>query len=146
MPALPAECPILVGFDLVDGIDKIIIGFSQTIWLKPNPHLFLCPPAKAGGNSKNFLYTARGTSKKRSDELERFFVNSSYLQRPTDYFMPSVRASSSGTSISMRRSAVEKVLPCASVIKESVPPPSRLSCKRKLSTPRFGNSKRSTAP
>src|ERR1043166_6885234 len=60
--------------------------------------------------------------------------------------MPSERASSSGTSISILRSAVEKVLPCASVIRESVPPPPKLSCRRKLSAPMFGSSKRSTAP
>src|SRR5688572_29470967 len=46
----------------------------------------------------------------------------------------------------MRRSAVEKVFPCASVISDSVPPPPRLSCRRKLSAPRLGNSKRSTSP
>src|SRR5438067_8884382 len=49
-------------------------------------------------------------------------------------------------SISIRSSAVEKVFPCASVISDRVPPPPRLSCKRKFSAPRFGSSNRSTSP
>src|SRR5262249_5474545 len=63
-----------------------------------------------------------------------------------DYLNPSDRASSSGISICILSIAVEKVLPCASVISESVPPPPRLSCRRKFSAPRFGNSNRSTSP
>src|SRR5205807_10062360 len=59
---------------------------------------------------------------------------------------PSARASSSAISISILSNAVENVLPCASVIKESVPPPPRLSCKRKFRAPRLGNSNRSTLP
>src|SRR6266852_1662613 len=55
-------------------------------------------------------------------------------------------ASSSVISISILNSAVENVLPCASVISDNVPPPPRLSCKRKLSAPRFGSSNRSTCP
>ena len=39
---------------------------------------------------------------------------------------PSVAASLSGTSMFIRRSAVENVLPCASVIRLSVPPPPRM--------------------
>src|ERR1043165_1723494 len=55
-------------------------------------------------------------------------------------------ASASLSSISIRSNAVEKVFPCASVINDKVPPPPRLSCNRKLSAPRFGNSNRSTSP
>src|SRR2546425_7313646 len=50
------------------------------------------------------------------------------------------------TSISMRRSAVEKTLPCASVFREIVPPPSSAPCSRKFSAERLGSSKRSTLP
>ena len=59
---------------------------------------------------------------------------------------PASRASSSGTSRTRRSSAVENTLPCASVLSESVPPPSSAPCSRKLSAPRFGSSKRSTSP
>ena len=58
----------------------------------------------------------------------------------------SVRASASGTSSTIRSSAVEKTLPCASVLSESVPPPSSAPCSRKFSALRFGSSKRSTSP
>src|SRR4051812_45888979 len=59
---------------------------------------------------------------------------------------PSRRASASGTSIIIRNSAVEKTFPCASVLRESVPPPSSAPCKRKLSALRLGISYRSTSP
>src|SRR5690606_34055189 len=58
----------------------------------------------------------------------------------------SARTTSSGTSPSMRSSAVENVLPCASVISETVPPPSSASCNRKFSAYRLGSSYRSTSP
>src|SRR5436305_7739252 len=59
---------------------------------------------------------------------------------------PSRRASASGMSIVIRNSAVEKTFPCASVLRESVPPPSSAPCKRKLSALRLGSSYRSTSP
>src|SRR5439155_18135764 len=59
---------------------------------------------------------------------------------------PSFLASESGTSIVIRRSAVENTLPCASVFRDNVPPPSSAPCNRKLRAPRFGSSKRSTSP
>ena len=46
----------------------------------------------------------------------------------------------------MRSSAVENTLPCASVLSDSVPPPSSAPCSRKLSALRFGSSNRSTPP
>src|SRR3954464_12595495 len=50
-----------------------------------------------------------------------------------------LRASASGMSMIIRSSAVEKTFPCASVLRESVPPPSRAPCKRKLSALRLGS-------
>src|SRR5690348_13677566 len=51
-----------------------------------------------------------------------------------------------GISICIARSAAPKVLPCASVRSETVPPPPRAPCNRKFSAPRLGSSKRSTGP
>ena len=51
-----------------------------------------------------------------------------------------------GRSISIANSAAPKVLPWASVRSETVPPPPRARCSRKLSAPRLGSSKRSTGP
>src|SRR5687767_11762493 len=59
---------------------------------------------------------------------------------------PSASASASGTSRVILNSAVEKTLPCASVLSESVPPPSSAPCRRKLSAFRFGSSNRTTGP
>ena len=42
--------------------------------------------------------------------------------------------------------AVEKTLPCASVLSDNVPPPSSAPCRRKLSACRLGSSNRSTSP
>src|SRR5690606_29315818 len=50
------------------------------------------------------------------------------------------RATSSGTSISMRSMAVERVFPCASVFSETVPPPPSELWSRKLSACRLGSS------
>src|SRR4029079_18230299 len=58
----------------------------------------------------------------------------------------SAPASSSGTSSTIRSNAVENTLPCAAVLSDIVPPPSRAPCKRKLSACRFGSSNRSTGP
>ena len=41
---------------------------------------------------------------------------------------------------------VENTFPCASVLSDRVPPPSRAPCRRKFSAHRFGSSKRSTEP
>src|SRR2546423_8257391 len=53
---------------------------------------------------------------------------------------PRCFASLSGTSMIMRRSAVEYTFPCASVLSDSVPPPSSAPWSRKLSALRFGSS------
>ena len=55
-------------------------------------------------------------------------------------------ATSSGTSISMRSRAVLNTFPCASVIRETVPPPSRAPWRRKFTAQRLASSKRSTGP
>src|SRR6266850_5249568 len=68
------------------------------------------------------------------------------LQSPILQIRLNSLASLSGISISILNNAVEKVFPCASVIKDNVPPPPRLSCKRKFNAPRFGNSNLSTSP
>src|SRR6267142_3265698 len=68
------------------------------------------------------------------------------LQSPFLQLRLNSLASRSGISISILNNAVEKVFPCASVIKDNVPPPPRLSCKRKFNAPRFGNSNLSTSP
>src|SRR5437868_2326248 len=63
-----------------------------------------------------------------------------------DQVNPSLLDSSSEISMYILNSAVENVFPCASVIKDTVPPPSRLSCRRKFNAPRFGSSNLSTSP
>src|ERR1700737_3548972 len=59
---------------------------------------------------------------------------------------PNRFASGSGTSMTIRSNAVENTFPCASVLRERVPPPASAPCSRKLSAFRFGSSKRSTSP
>src|SRR5690606_34470427 len=72
-----------------------------------------------------------------------------FVQDPVEIaHSPESRALSipAGTVSSMRSIAVEKVLPCASVMSGTVPPPSSAPCNRKLSALRFGSSYRSTSP
>src|ERR1051325_1540371 len=87
----------------------------------------------------------RAVQRQECDPVSHFEQNC-LRRRHLSRFSPSRAASSPSTSISIRSNAVENVLPCASVINESVPPPPRLSCRRKLSALRLGSSNRSTSP